>query len=82
MAANSKIPTVLQVKYIGMLSFILISGFYGCLDDFLSEKLGPLLLAPGAGNFVRDETIEENGGRDVDAVLPAELDCTTTSVPA
>ena len=44
-------------------------------DDLLFEEFLPFLLAPGARDLVRDETVPEHGWRDVDAVLPRELDC-------
>ena len=44
-------------------------------SDLLLQELRPLLLSPGARDLIRDEAIEQNCRRDMDTVLPTELDC-------
>ena len=44
------------------------------LDNLLRKPLRPLFLAPRAGDLVRDQAVEDDCRRDVDAVLPAKLD--------
>ena len=51
-----------------------------CLDNPLLEELGPLLLPPRARDLIRDKPIEQDRRRDVDTVLPTELDCDALSV--
>ena len=42
--------------------------------DFCFQKLVPFLLAPGTGNLVGDQAVPENGGRDVNTILPGKFD--------
>lgn len=49
-------------------------------SDLLLEELLPFLLAPRARDLVRHETVPEHGRRNVDAVLPRELDCGVCAV--
>ena len=42
--------------------------------DFCFQELVPFFLAPGTGNLVGDQAVPENGGRDVNTILPGEFD--------
>lgn len=44
------------------------------LSDLLGKPFCPLFLAPRARNLVRDKAVEYYSGRNMDAVLSAELD--------
>ena len=49
-----------------------------CLDNLLGQEIRPFLLAPGTGDLAGDEPVQQDGRRDMDAVLPAVLDCDRT----
>ena len=42
--------------------------------DFCFQELVPFFLAPGTGNLVGDQAVPENGGRDVNTILPGKFD--------
>ena len=42
--------------------------------DFCFQELVPFFLAPGTRNLVGDQAVPENGGRDVNTILPGEFD--------
>jgi len=50
-------------------SNVLVSNGYPIL-----EELGPLMLTPRARHFVCNQPIPEDSGRDMNSILPGELD--------
>lgn len=52
-----------------------LSGRAPLSSHLLREELRPFLLAPRAGDLTGNETIPEDGRRDVDTILSGEFDC-------